>query len=283
MLKISQPSELRRAVHELKVVQKTIAFVPTMGNLHKGHLRLVEAAKQRADIVIVSIFVNPMQFAAGEDLDTYPHTPEADEAALRSLAVDILFTPQANDIYPKPLSDQSYIEVPGISTHFCGASRDGHFRGVATIVNKLFNLVQPDYAMFGKKDYQQLQVIRTMVEDLCMPIKIIGVDTVREASGLAMSSRNGYLSADQKEQASLLYKALCRGADQVKEKSWTLSTATSYIKDQLTSAGFDCDYIEFANRDTMQPANEEDKHLVLLAAAFMGSTRLIDNIEIDRT
>lgn len=280
MLQISQSDLLREHIKQAKKEDKIIAFVPTMGNLHQGHLTLVEAAKQKADIVVVSIFVNPMQFAQGEDLDQYPHTPEQDKAALAALDTDILFSPSAAEMYPKGLTEQTYIEVPGVSQHFCGASRDGHFRGVATIVNKLFNLVQPDQAYFGKKDFQQLQVIRTMTADLCLPITIVGVDTVREPSGLAMSSRNGYLSDTEKHQASQLYACLSYAAEQVKKRAWTLAAAIRYVKEQLTASGFSCDYIEFANRNTLQLASDTDKELVLLAAAYLGKTRLIDNIEV---
>ncbi|WP_278361354.1 pantoate--beta-alanine ligase, partial [Idiomarina abyssalis] len=188
--------------------QSEVALVPTMGNLHDGHLHLVKTALERCDNVVVSIFVNPMQFGANEDLDSYPRTLEADCQALDALGVSAVFTPQVSDVYPRGLDKQTRIEVPGISDILCGASRPGHFTGVATIVCKLFNMVQPQLAVFGEKDYQQLQVIRLMTQDLSLPVEVLGAPTQRETSGLAMSSRNGYLSPEQKQQAAALYRTL---------------------------------------------------------------------------
>lgn len=208
MITSTHIDDIRTQVRAWRAKGETVAFVPTMGNLHQGHITLVKEAAQKCDHVVVSIFVNPMQFGQNEDLDAYPRTLAADSEALTTAGAELLFTPTPATIYPKGLAQQTFVEVPGISEVLCGASRPGHFRGVATVVCKLFNIVQPDVAFFGNKDYQQLLVIRTMVEDLSLPIEIIGVDTIREASGLAMSSRNGYLTRDEKAAAPALKKAL---------------------------------------------------------------------------
>ncbi|MBL4856169.1 pantoate--beta-alanine ligase [Idiomarina loihiensis] len=268
-------AELRRWRQQ----QSEVALVPTMGNLHDGHLQLVKTALERCDNVVVSIFVNPMQFGANEDLDSYPRTLEADCQALDALGVSAVFTPQVNDVYPRGLDRQTRIEVPGISDILCGASRPGHFTGVATIVCKLFNMVQPQLAVFGEKDYQQLQVIRLMVQDLSLPVEIQGTATQRETSGLAMSSRNGYLSTEQKQQAAELYKTL----EETKAK---LSVNTDFgeleaaAKEKLTQAGFVPDYFSIRNAADLQEATPEDHEWVILAAAFMGKTRLIDNLRV---
>ena len=251
-----------------------------MGNLHEGHLRLIDEARQRADKVVCSIFVNPMQFGANEDLDKYPRTLAADQAALRQRQTDLLFTPEVDTMYPRGLDQQSYIEVPGVSDGLCGASRPGHFRGVATVVCKLFNLVQPDIACFGKKDYQQLLVIRTMASDLCLPIDIIGVDTVREPSGLAMSSRNNYLSPAQKQQAATLYRTLQWLAEQLQQGNRDIAALCRQGRDKLSQAGFEPDYLEVRRQQDLRPARASDCQLVILAAAFLGTTRLIDNLEV---
>lgn len=268
-------AELRRWRQQ----QSEVALVPTMGNLHDGHLQLVKTALERCDNVVVSIFVNPMQFGANEDLDSYPRTLEADCQALDALGVSAVFTPQVKDVYPRGLDRQTRIEVPGISDILCGASRPGHFTGVATIVCKLFNMVQPQLAVFGEKDYQQLQVIRLMVQDLSLPVEIQGTATQRETSGLAMSSRNGYLSTEQKQQAAALYKTL----EETKAK---LSVNTDFgeleaaAKEKLTQAGFVPDYFSIRNAADLQEATPKDPEWVILAAAFMGKTRLIDNLRV---
>ena len=208
MITSAHIDDIRTQVRAWRAKGETVAFVPTMGNLHQGHITLVKEAAKKCDHVVVSIFVNPMQFGQNEDLDAYPRTLEADSQALTAAGAELLFTPTPAIIYPKGLAQQTYVEVPGISDVLCGASRPGHFRGVTTIVCKLFNIVQPDVAFFGNKDYQQLLVIRTMVEDLSLPIEIIGIDTIREASGLAMSSRNGYLSPTERTEAVQLSLAL---------------------------------------------------------------------------
>ncbi|AVJ56898.1 pantoate--beta-alanine ligase [Idiomarina sp. OT37-5b] len=258
--------------------QRTVALVPTMGNLHEGHLSLVKKAQQQADVVVVSIFVNPMQFGANEDLDSYPRTLQADCQALEQLGVDAVFTPQVDDMYPRGLEAQTRIEVPGISDILCGASRPGHFVGVATIVCKLFNMVQPQVAVFGEKDFQQLQVIRLMTQDLSLPVDIIGVPTAREPSGLAMSSRNGYLSEAQKQQAASIYRTLQQLAQKLQQGS--PQDAQRWAVEELSRTGFEVDYVEIRNADSLQPATAADAKWVALVAAKLGSTRLIDNLVI---
>ncbi|EWH10292.1 pantothenate synthetase [Catenovulum agarivorans DS-2] len=280
MQTISDLTQLRQQIKTWKQQGDTVAFVPTMGNLHQGHISLVEEAKKHANRVVVSIFVNPMQFGEGEDLDKYPRTLPADSEKLIAVDTDLLFTPTAQTIYPKGLNAQTYIEVPGVSDNYCGASRPGHFRGVATIVNKLFNLVQPDVACFGEKDFQQLQVIRTMVEDLAMPIEIIGVPTARETNGLAKSSRNGYLSSAQKQQAGIIYQSLLQAADKLQQQK-PLEEVKAFIAEQISQQGLTIDYIEIAERSRMQDAVAGDKKLVILVAALLGQTRLIDNWQVD--
>jgi len=259
--------------------QSEVALVPTMGNLHDGHLHLVKTALERCDNVVVSIFVNPMQFGANEDLDSYPRTLEADCQALDALGVSAVFTPQVNDVYPRGLDKQTRIEVPDISDILCGASRPGHFTGVATIVCKLFNMVQPQLAVFGEKDYQQLQVIRLMTQDLSLPVDVLGAPTQRETSGLAMSSRNGYLSAEQKQQASALYRILQKTRAELRSNTDFKALEKAAIND-LTEAGFAPDYFSIRNANDLQEATSENPEWVILAAAFMGKTRLIDNLRV---
>ncbi|AZQ09448.1 pantoate--beta-alanine ligase [Shewanella khirikhana] len=274
-------AEIRAQVRAWRAKGETVAFVPTMGNLHAGHITLVKEAKRRADHVVASIFVNPMQFGKNEDLDAYPRTLADDQAGLISAGCELLFTPTPDIIYPKGLDAQTFVEVPGISDELCGASRPGHFRGVATIVLKLFNIVQPDIALFGRKDFQQLLVIRTMVEDLSLPLEIIGVETVREPSGLAMSSRNGYLSADEKHRAAALKAALDTLASQIGDGG-QISEAIDDANQRLIDAGFRPDYLEVRSATTLAPATDADKELVVLAAAYMGKARLIDNLVFSR-
>ncbi|MCC2617152.1 pantoate--beta-alanine ligase [Aestuariibacter halophilus] len=278
---ISDITQLREKRRQWQIDGKVIAFVPTMGNLHHGHLRLVQTAKGKADIVVASIFVNPLQFGPDEDLDAYPRTLEHDKAALEALGVDVLFTPTVNDIYPRGLEQQTFVEVPGISYMICGASRPGHFRGVATIVCKLFNMVQPNLAFFGEKDFQQLQVIRAMVQDLSMNLQIHGVPTVREPDGLAMSSRNNYLTSEEREKAPFLYRCLRELSDHLELGRRDFRRLISDYSTQLTEAGFKVDYIEIRDAATLLHPSHEDTRLVILAAAFMGKTRLIDNICVE--
>lgn len=267
------------ALREWRSTQADVALVPTMGNLHDGHLQLVRTALQHNKTVIVSIFVNPMQFGENEDLDNYPRTLKADCDALDALGVSAVFIPEVNDVYPRGMTHQTRVEVPEVSDILCGASRPGHFTGVATIVCKLFNMVQPQLAVFGEKDYQQLQVIRLMAQDLSLPVKVLGVPTQREPSGLALSSRNGYLTSDQKQQAAALYQALCE-AESALQTEPQFTRIEQALTKQLTQVGFQPDYVSIRNAADLQPATTDDPEWVILVAAFMGSTRLIDNLRV---
>ena len=277
---IESLNTLRELRQSWRSAGHTVAFVPTMGNLHDGHLDLVKQAKVLADKVVVSIFVNPMQFGTNEDLDAYPRTLDADRNKLEAEGVDALFFPAVDDVYPRGLSEQTFVEVPGISDLLCGASRPGHFRGVATIVCKLFNMVQPDVACFGEKDFQQLQVIRTMVEDLSMPINIVGVPTRRQEDGLAMSSRNGYLSAEQRTTATQIYAAMQQMRKAICARQDSYADIERIASQSLMSAGLKPEYVTIRNARNLQPAQADDHQLVILMAAFMGTTRLIDNMQI---
>ncbi len=277
---ITEIIKLRELRRTWQISGEKISFVPTMGNLHAGHLKLVEEAKKYATKVVVSIFVNPLQFGPDEDLDAYPRTLKEDAEKLEALGVDLLFLPNAEDIYPRGLEQQTFVEVPGISYMICGASRPGHFRGVATIVSKLFNMVQPNSAFFGKKDFQQLQVIKAMVTDLSMNLKIYGVDTERAEDGLALSSRNGYLSEEQRKIAPVLYQQIKALASLLESGRRDFSTIIREAKQNLAEAGFKVDYIELRAAESLMPPSHEDTNLVILAAAFLGKTRLIDNHEV---
>jgi pantoate--beta-alanine ligase len=258
----------------------TLGFVPTMGNLHAGHLALVARARAEHDLVVVSIFVNPLQFGANEDLDAYPRTLDADSSALIDAGCDVLFLPSAEELYGDNMKASTRVRVPELGTDYCGASRPGHFDGVTTVVAKLFNIVQPDAAYFGLKDYQQFSIIRKMVFDLAMPVVLHGVDTVRESSGLALSSRNGYLTPEQKTLAPLLYQTIRSIGEALAAGEKDFMRLTQMGKQQLQEAGFQPDYLAIANATSLRPAMKEDTHLVILVAAFLGSTRLIDNLRI---
>ncbi|RTR31564.1 pantoate--beta-alanine ligase [Shewanella atlantica] len=277
MITTQEISQIRQQVRAWHAKGETVAFVPTMGNLHQGHITLIKEAVKRADHVVASIFVNPMQFGQNEDLDAYPRTLAADQQALTDAGAELLFTPTPEIIYPKGMDQQSFVEVPNISEQLCGASRPGHFRGVATVVCKLFNIVQPDIALFGRKDFQQLLVIETMVADLSMPIEIIGVDTIREASGLAMSSRNGYLSQAQKDKAATLKQTMDTMSVAI-QQGVSIANAIQTGNSQLCEAGFRPDYLEVRSTTDLSQASDENSSLVILAAAYMGDTRLIDNL-----
>ncbi|RUO24280.1 pantoate--beta-alanine ligase [Aliidiomarina minuta] len=278
MQQISNLDELRKVRQEWRQQGLSVALVPTMGNLHSGHLKLVKKARELADRVIVSIYVNPMQFAANEDLDNYPRTLVEDMRALQELGVEVVLTPNNQDIYPRGLKQQTLVEVPGISDILCGASRKGHFRGVATIVCKLFNMVQPEHAVFGEKDFQQLQVIRLMVQDLSIPLIVHGVATEREANGLAKSSRNGYLTEQQKQTAAVIYQQLQRTAQQIRQGKNNLHQLEADASKVIQSAGLNVEYFSIRRREDLQPAENIQTELVILAAAKLGNTRLIDNL-----
>lgn len=283
---VSKISELRAQVTAWRQQGLTIAFVPTMGNLHAGHISLVTEALKHADKVVASIFVNPMQFGVNEDIENYPRTMVDDQQKLTAAGANLLFTPTPDIIYPKGLAKQSFVEVPNVSEGYCGESRPGHFRGVATIVCKLFNLVQPDVACFGLKDYQQVQVIQIMVEDLSMPISIIPVATIREESGLALSSRNGYLTAEEKATAPALYQSLLWLAEQIRagyaqQDSIDFIGLAKQAAKAINDAGLHTDYLHVCHAQTLQPASEDDTQLVILAAAHCGNARLIDNLQVN--
>jgi pantoate--beta-alanine ligase len=270
--------ELRAAVARARGEGKRIAFVPTMGNLHEGHVALVEKAGQRADFVVASIFVNPLQFGPNEDLAKYPRTLVADQEKLVAAGCQLLFHPDLEEMYPPGQEGQTRVSVPGVSEGLCGGSRPGHFEGVATVVTKLFNMVQPDLAVFGEKDFQQLAVIRTLVRDLNMPIQIIGEPTVRAEDGLALSSRNGYLSAEQRAAAPALYRTLQQLASAIRDGNRDFAQLIETGQASLVSAGFRPDYLEIREASSLRPAEANDTKLVILGAAFMGTTRLIDNL-----
>ncbi|KPC56098.1 MULTISPECIES: pantoate--beta-alanine ligase [Pseudomonas syringae group genomosp. 2] len=275
--------ELRAAVARARSEGKRIALTPTMGNLHSGHAALVAKAAQRADFVVATIFVNPLQFGPNEDLATYPRTLAADQEKLLQAGCNLLFTPNVEEMYPHGMADQTLVSVPHLSQGLCGASRPGHFEGVATVVSKLFNMVQPDLAIFGEKDFQQLAVIRAMVRDLNMPIQIIGEPTVRADDGLALSSRNGYLNEAQRAAAPALYQAIRQTADAISAGEQDFDALLTSKKQQLEAAGFRIDYLEIRDATSLRPTTAENRDVVILAAAFLGKTRLIDNLHLTRS
>ncbi|MGV6808384.1 MAG: pantoate--beta-alanine ligase [bacterium] len=286
-------NELRRALLAYKLNEERIAFIPTMGNLHEGHLYLVKRAKALAKRVVVSIFVNPIQFDRAEDLNNYPRTEHQDQEKLQALGVDVLFMPQACVMYPNPKLTMR-IFVGELGDILEGQSRDGHFSGVATVVNKLFNLVQPDVALFGEKDFQQLMIIRQMVDCFEMPIEIVGIPTVRESDGLAMSSRNGYLTSNERVKAPHLYQSLAWIAEKLERRRLCSEELCMHLEDaahdRLLSAGLKPDYITVRRQvDLQQPwqcagrlgnDDEANKKLVVLGSAWLGKARLIDNIPL---
>ncbi len=282
MITVDSAVGLTEQIARLRAAGKRIAFVPTMGNLHAGHLRLMQEARRHAPAVIASVYVNPLQFSQGEDFHTYPRTPGHDKVALLAAGVDVLFMPTESEMYPRGAAAQTFVEVPGLSDDLCGAFRPGHFRGVATVVNRLFNLVAPDVAVFGKKDYQQLLVIRLMAADLGLPLELVGVDTVREADGLAMSSRNQYLAPEERLRAPRLYETLKRLRDRVREEGMHLRAAGENAVIDLQTDGFKPDYVSVRRQADLQQPASGDRALVALAAAWLGRTRLIDNIEFER-
>jgi pantoate--beta-alanine ligase len=275
-------AQLRRALEG----QNSVALVPTMGNLHAGHLDLVKLAKQQATCVVVSIFVNPLQFGANEDLANYPRTLAADCEKLQAAGADIVFVPTVAEMYPdfdgQDLKQSITVQLPAVANDLCGASRPGHFAGVATVVLKLFNLVQPQVAVFGKKDYQQLFIIREMVKQFNLAITILAADTVREPSGLAMSSRNGYLSSAEKVQASQLRAELVSVSEQIKQQGVraNFSSLEQAAALNLQRQGWQVDYVAIRAASNLQAASAGDTDVVVLAAAKLGTTRLIDNLSL---
>lgn len=273
--------ELRAVIAQARAEGKDIALVPTMGNLHAGHIALIEHAGQRASFVVASIFVNPLQFGPGEDLDSYPRTLAADQEKLIDAGCDLLFAPAVEEMYPGGMHGQTLVQVSGVSEGLCGASRPGHFDGVATVVTKLFQMVQPDLAIFGQKDFQQLAVIRTLVRDLNIPVQILGLPTVRAEDGLALSSRNGYLDEQQRASAPTLYRTLQELAQSLHAGRRDYPALLAEARQRLTDAGLRPDYLEIRQAGNLAEARADDRHLVIAAAAYLGDTRLIDNIELD--
>lgn len=276
-------AELKAAVRGWRRQDRVIGFVPTMGNLHDGHLSLINVARSRSDRVVASIFVNPLQFGEGEDYSSYPRTEQRDMELLESNGCDALFMPAVRELYPEGGMPVTIVEVPELSNILCGAHRPGHFRGVATVVAKLFNLVEPDLAVFGEKDYQQLVVIRRMVEDLCFPVEIVGAPTGRERDGLAMSSRNQYLTEAERRTAPTLHRELVKATAAVvageRDFRGICAAALASLRDQ----GFTPDYFEIRRASDLAEPAAEDTELVALVAARLGRARLIDNERISIT
>jgi pantoate--beta-alanine ligase len=271
---------IRAALRSAKKSDKSIAFVPTMGNLHSGHMQLIHEAKRRADYVVCSIFVNPMQFGANEDFATYPRTLEHDIKLLTDADCDIIFAPDAAEMYGNGLNQLTSIHVNAITEHLCGASRPDHFSGMATVVTKLLNIISPDMALFGQKDYQQLAVIKQLVDDLCLAITIIGIPTVRDTDGLALSSRNQYLSELERNKAPILYKTLCSVRDLLQHPNSSASEVLASAKLALQEAGFKVDYLSIQTL-TLDNFDPSQAHAIVLVAAQLGGTRLIDNLIFD--
>jgi len=278
---IEEPAALRETLQTWRREGHGIGFVPTMGNLHAGHLDLVRAAAARADRVVVSIFVNPLQFGPGEDFAAYPRTLDADLACLDAEACALVFAPRESAMYPGDQARSTRVEVHGLADILCGAARPGHFSGVATVVAKLFNLVQPQLAVFGEKDYQQLAIIRRMTADLCFPVEILGVPTRREADGLAMSSRNRYLTATERSAAPALYAVLQSTAATLEAGGRDFVALQQSAMDNIRSAGLDPEYVEVRRQDSLEVPQVTDRRLVILAAARLGRARLIDNMSVE--
>ncbi len=279
---IDSKTALQETLSGIRQAGHRLGLVPTMGNLHAGHLQLVSEARRHCDYVLTTIFVNPAQFGPGEDLERYPRTLAADTAALQDAGCDALFCPSTAEIYPEGSTDTTIVSVPLLSELHCGASRPGHFDGVCTVVSKLFNMIRPDLAFFGEKDYQQLFIIRKMVNDLCMPVNVIGIPTVREASGLALSSRNGYLSEAEKQRAPVLYRTLQETRKKLLDGPVSAFAALEQAaRASIDAEGLRTDYFTVCSARTLLPASSGDRQLVILAAAWLGQTRLIDNICVD--
>lgn len=276
-------AELRELVREWRFAHESIAFVPTMGNLHAGHASLIGAAHVHGRRVVASVFVNPLQFGPNEDYSAYPRTPEADAALLVEQGVDVLFLPTVEEMYPEGVAGSTIVDVPDLSGILCGKYRPGHFQGVATVVVKLLNLVQPDSAIFGEKDYQQLTIIRRSVHDLCLPVKIVGAPTVRADDGLALSSRNRYLAAEERSVAPLVYRSLDRARRRLEAGETDLAAIEHDGLEALRGAGMRPDYFEVREAETLAEPRGQDIDVVVLAAARLGRARLIDNVQCRAT
>lgn len=281
MRTITHQNELRQILRDVCASGASIGLVPTMGNLHAGHMELVKTAQTRTDCVVSTIFVNPLQFGANEDLDAYPRTLESDQDKLIALDCDFLFAPTVDDMFGCYPQRQSRIHVPELSEGFCGSSRPGHFEGVATVVNKLLNIVKPDQAFFGLKDYQQFLIIRKMVSDFALDVEIVGVETRRAESGLALSSRNNYLSPEQQQTAALLYRCLLDTAASIEAGDRHYNELEADARNRLTEAGIRPDYFTICNATNLHAAAVAESHFVILAAGYIGPSRLIDNVRFD--
>ena len=291
MITVHTIQELRQQVKAARQAGRCIGFVPTMGNLHEGHISLIERSLADRCFTVSSIFVNPLQFNDKSDLSRYPRTLPQDQQKLEQAGCDLLFAPNVEEMYPAGQDEQSIVHVPVVSEGLCGGSRPGHFDGVSTVVSKLFNQVLPDNAYFGEKDFQQVAVIRKMVADLCMPINIVAVPTARAEDGLALSSRNGYLSADERAIATGLYQTLTEIAEQLQSADAVQTPLQQIIQQaeqRLNERGFRSDYLEVRHADNLKPLTDSERHsgqyanapIVILGAAFLGSARLIDNIQV---
>jgi len=277
---VHNKQDLAEHLAEWRIHDEHVALVPTMGNLHAGHIALVDLAREHAERVVVSIFVNPTQFGEGEDFEEYPRTLERDKLRLKKTGADLIFAPNLETVYPFGLERATIVSVPGLTEHFCGASRPGHFDGVTTVVGRLFSLVLPDVAIFGQKDYQQQLVIRHMTEDMNLPIGIITGETVRADDGLALSSRNSYLSEDERAVAPVLYKVLRATAQDLQNGRRNFEELEADALKQMQDAGFEVDYYSIRRALNLEVPNRDCDDLVVLAAARLGATRLIDNVVV---
>lgn len=273
-------AEIREQLSLWRRAGEHVAIVPTMGNLHAGHVSLVELAREHAERVVVTVFVNPTQFGEGEDYEEYPRTLERDTRRLRTIGADVLFAPDVETVYPFGIDDATQVIVPTLTDNFCGSFRPGHFDGVTTVVARLFALVQPDVAVFGQKDYQQQLVIRRMVEDLGLPIRIITAPTVREESGLAMSSRNSYLDEDELQTAAVIYRSLQMVAEALQDGVRGFKALERQARDVLQQAGFETEYVAIRRALDLSVPDRDCDELVVLAAARLGNARLIDNVVV---
>ena len=282
-LAVRHIDELRQQLDSARAQNKRIAVVPTMGNLHEGHLQLIRLAQEKADLVVATIFVNPMQFGLNEDWDKYPRTFDSDRAMLSAEGCDILFAPTDSEMYPNNITHQTRVFCPTMTDILCGASRPNHFEGVTTVVTKLFNIVEPDIAIFGLKDFQQLAIIRRMAADLCMRIEIIGAPIARDQDGLALSSRNSFLTADERPRANQLYRTLNWMSQRILEGERNYPDLEKQGKQQIIDAGFTPDYISVCNTENLEPALDDDLSLAILGALFTSGARLIDNCTLRLT
>jgi pantoate--beta-alanine ligase len=280
MLTATTIASVRAHVARWRTAGERVVFVPTMGNLHAGHVSLIEAARKHGKRFVASIFVNPMQFGPNEDFAHYPRTPSQDAKMLQEAGCDLMFSPEVGEIYPNGADNATRIEVPNISRILCGEFRPGHFEGVATVVAKLFHIVDPDVAIFGEKDFQQLTVIRRMVADLCLRVEIVGAPTVRESDGLAMSSRNQYLDAEQRQLAPAIYRQLQQAVRSLQSGARDFAAIEATGRAALDGAGFRTDYVSVRDARSLAPAQPDTRHFVVLTAARLGKARLIDNIQV---